>query len=159
MKKLNQLLLALMLSVGVSTIANAGSHKHWHHKHIKHKPSHPVCIVCQECPDPKKCQVAKLRQHRTHGTASWYGPGFHGRRTASGERFNQHALTAAHKTLPLGSRVMVRNLENDETVIVTINDRGPFVRGRIIDLSRAAAKAIGLASTGTVEITMVKLPG
>lgn len=159
MNKLNQLLLVVMLSVGVSTIANAGSHRHWHHTHTKHKSGHPVCIICQECPDPKKCQVAKSRQHRTHGTASWYGPGFHGRRTASGERFNQHALTAAHKTLPLGSRVMVRNLENDETVIVTINDRGPFVRGRIIDLSRAAAKAIGLASTGTVEITMVKLPG
>lgn len=89
------------------------------------------------------------------GTASWYGPGFHGRKTASGERFNQHGLTAAHKTLPLGSRVKVTNLANGHSVIVRINDRGPYTRGRIIDLSRGAKNAIGMGSTGKVSIARI----
>ena len=91
--------------------------------------------------------------YQTTGRASWYGPGFNGHRTASGERFNKHALTAAHKTLPLHSRVLVTNLANNESVVVKINDRGPFVRGRVIDLSQAAARAIGIRGVGTVEIT------
>ena len=151
MKKLTQSLLVALLFVVTTTVASAGNHKHWHHRHVKHKDSTIKCMLCQSCPDPLKCQVAQTR--KIHGKASWYGPGFHGRRTASGERFNQHALTAAHKTLPLGTHVMVRNLANDETVIVKINDRGPFVRGRVIDLSKAAAQAIKLAGTGPVEIT------
>ena len=78
------------------------------------------------------------------GRASWYGPGFHGRRTASGERYDQNALTAAHRTLPLGSEVHVTNVTNGKSVRVRINDRGPFVRGRVIDLSRGAAKQLGI---------------
>ncbi len=91
------------------------------------------------------------------GIASWYGPGFHGRRTASGERFDTHDLTAAHRTLPFGSLVEVRNRDSGKTVRVRINDRGPFVHGRIIDLSHAAARAIGLVGPGTarVEIRVV----
>ena len=69
------------------------------------------------------------------GGASWYGPGFHGKRTASGERFNTHALTAAHRSLPFGSRVQVTNERTGRSVVVRINDRGPFVGGRVIDLS------------------------
>jgi len=76
--------------------------------------------------------------------ASWYGPGFHGRKTASGERFNQHALTAASRTLPFGTRVKVRNLKNGKTCTVKINDRGPFVKGRGIDLSHEAARRLGI---------------
>src|SRR5512140_3075118 len=76
------------------------------------------------------------------GTASWYGPGFVGRETANGEIFDQDAMTAAHKTLPLGARVRVINLQNALTVEVRINDRGPYIADRIIDLSYAAAKAI-----------------
>lgn len=72
------------------------------------------------------------------GMASWYGPGFHGKTTASGESYNMHALTAAHKTLPFGSKVKVTNLKNNKSTTVTINDRGPFIRGRIIDLSKKA---------------------
>ncbi|WP_293116750.1 septal ring lytic transglycosylase RlpA family protein [Moorena sp. SIO4G3] len=83
------------------------------------------------------------------GVASWYGSAFHGRRTASGERFNQYALTAAHRTLQFGTRVKVTNLRNGRSVIVRINDRGPNVRGRIIDLSRGAARIIGLVRSGT----------
>jgi len=77
------------------------------------------------------------------GLASWYGPKFHGKLTASGEVFNQEKFTAAHPTLPWGSRVKVINLDNGKSVDVRINDRGPFGRGRIIDVSRAAAKALG----------------
>lgn len=95
------------------------------------------------------------------GVASWYGPGFDGRRTASGERFDRHALTAAHRTLPHGTRVIVTNLENGRSVTVRINDRGPFARGRIIDLSYGAARAIGMIPTGTakVRLTVVGAPG
>ncbi|MBN8531835.1 MAG: septal ring lytic transglycosylase RlpA family protein [Alphaproteobacteria bacterium] len=78
------------------------------------------------------------------GLASWYGPGFHGNRTANGERFNQEETTAAHKTLPLPSMVRVTNLENGEELVVRVNDRGPFVAGRIIDLSKKSAELLGI---------------
>lgn len=74
----------------------------------------------------------------SQGLASWYGPGFHGRLTASGTRYNMWVMTAAHKTLPFGSKVAVTNVANGKMVIVTITDRGPFVKGRVIDLSKAA---------------------
>ena len=82
------------------------------------------------------------------GVASWYGPGFHGRLTANGEKFNMHELTAAHKTLPFGTRVLVHNPRTGKEVVVRINDRGPFIKGRVIDLSKAAAKALGIKSRG-----------
>lgn len=88
------------------------------------------------------------------GEASWYGPGFHGRRTASGEVFNQEALTAAHRTLPFGTLVRVTNLNNESQVVVRINDRGPFTGGRILDLSAAAAREIGLQHTGVGQIRL-----
>jgi rare lipoprotein A len=87
--------------------------------------------------------------------ASWYGPGFHGRLTASGERFNTGALTAAHKSLPFGARVRVVNLNNGRSVVVRINDRGPFIRGRVIDLSKAAAQAIGMSGLARVSLARV----
>jgi rare lipoprotein A len=86
------------------------------------------------------------------GTASYYGGTFRGRLTASGERFNQEALTAAHKTLPLGTRVRVTNLRNGESVEVKINDRGPYVRGRIIDLTKGAARELGMLRSGTAKV-------
>ena len=89
------------------------------------------------------------------GMASWYGPGFHGRRTANGERFNTHALTAAHRTLPFGSRVRVTNKTNGRSIVVRINDRGPFVGGRVIDLSNASARAIGVA--GVTQVVVARL--
>lgn len=88
------------------------------------------------------------------GRASWYGPDYHGRQTASGERYNMFALTAAHRTLPFGTLVRVENRENGREVIVRINDRGPFVHGRIVDLSYAAARAIGMSRAGEVKIRM-----
>ena len=93
------------------------------------------------------------------GTASWYGPGFHGRETASGEPFDQYALTAAHRTLPLGTEATVTNLETGQSVQVTINDRGPYVKGRHLDLSRAAATQIGLTKKGIGKVKIeVKRP-
>ena len=89
---------------------------------------------------------------RQTGLASWYGAAFHGRRAADGSRFNMHAFTAAHKTLPLGSIVRVTNLRNGKSCIVKITDRGPFVPGRVIDLSSAAAKEIGMLSSGISKV-------
>ncbi len=92
------------------------------------------------------------------GVASWYGPGFHGNLTANGERYDQNAFTAAHRTLPLGSIVRVTSLTNGRSVTVRVNDRGPFVKGRILDLSRAAAQFIDMAGKGIDEVE-VRLQG
>ncbi|MBA3595359.1 MAG: septal ring lytic transglycosylase RlpA family protein [Polaromonas sp.] len=89
------------------------------------------------------------------GKASWYGPRFNGRRTASGERYNMHEMTAAHKTLPFGTMVRVRSLVNGKEVEVRITDRGPFSRGRVIDLSRAAAEAIGMMGLGVKDVLLL----
>lgn len=89
------------------------------------------------------------------GVASWYGPGFNGKLTASGKRFNTHALTAAHKSLPFGTRVKVTNLNNDKSVIVVINDRGPYVRGRIIDLSQSAKNHLSMGGTAKVSLEVL----
>ena len=86
--------------------------------------------------------------------ASWYGPGFHGNHTASGEVYDMNELTAAHKTLPLGSIAVVRSMTNGRTVTVRINDRGPFVRGRVLDLSYAGAKALEMVGSGTAEVEL-----
>ena len=95
-----------------------------------------------------------------YGNASWYGKSFHGRKTASGQIFNQNALTGANRTLPFGSVVRVTNLRNGKHVDVTINDRGPFIKGRIIDISRAAAREIGIIHHGVtrVRVNLVYIP-
>lgn len=86
------------------------------------------------------------------GVASWYGPNFHGKKTANGETFNMNELTAAHRTLPFNTRVRVDNVENGRSVIVRINDRGPYVGNRVIDLSREAASRLGMIQTGTAAV-------
>jgi rare lipoprotein A len=86
------------------------------------------------------------------GVATWYGPGFAGKRTANGERFNPHAMTAAHRTLPFGTRVAVTNERTGRSVIVRVNDRGPFGRGLVIDLSKSSAQAIGMAGSAPVSL-------
>jgi rare lipoprotein A len=93
------------------------------------------------------------------GMASWYGGKFQGRKTANGETFDTNKLTAAHKTLPFGTIVKVVNLQNDESVEVRINDRGPFVEGRIIDLSRAGADAIGMVCSGVAPVRLEIVSG
>lgn len=88
------------------------------------------------------------------GVASWYGPGFHGNKTANGERYDMHQLTAAHRTLPLGSIAVVRSMSTGRQVTVRINDRGPFARGRVLDLSLAGAQALEMTGSGTDEIEL-----
>lgn len=89
--------------------------------------------------------------------ASWYGVPYHGRRTASGEIYNMHAMTAAHRSLPFGTRVKVCNKSNNRCAVVRINDRGPYVHGRDIDLSKAAADAIGLTGRGVGRVSINRL--
>lgn len=91
------------------------------------------------------------------GAASWYGPGFHNRLTANGERFNMHALTAAHKTLPFGTIVRVVSPQTGKSVVVRINDRGPYAKGRIIDLSSGAADRLGLKGHGVTRVMLYKV--
>ena len=90
------------------------------------------------------------------GKASWYGPRFHGRRTANGERYDMHAFTAAHKTLPFGTRLRVRSVHTGKEVVVRINDRGPYKHQRIIDLSRAAMVALGTLERGVTEVELLR---
>lgn len=93
------------------------------------------------------------------GEASWYGPGFHGNRTASGEVYDMEALTAAHRELPFGARVRVLNVDNGKQTQVRINDRGPFARGRVLDVSRAAARELGMIGSGTARVRIEVLKG
>jgi rare lipoprotein A len=95
------------------------------------------------------------------GVASWYGPGFQGNKTANGERYDMHQLTAAHRTLPLGSIAVVRSMSTGRQVTVRINDRGPFARGRVLDLSLAGAHALGMTGAGTdrIELRVVGYQG
>jgi rare lipoprotein A len=94
---------------------------------------------------------------RQEGIASWYGPDFHGKRTSSGETYDMHGMTAAHKTLPLGTLVRVRNLQNQRTVELRVNDRGPFVGSRVIDLSYEAARQLGVIGPGTAAVEVVAI--
>ena len=103
---------------------------------------------------------AKQIIHKLNGTASWYGyesgPRYrHKPKTASGEIFSPYKLTAAHKTLPFGTKVLVTNIDNKKSVLVTINDRGPYVRGRVVDLSKSAAMKIGIKGTQKVSMQIV----
>jgi len=101
--------------------------------------------------------VRNAKGFKQSGVASWYGKKFHGKKTANGEVYDMYKISAAHKTLPFGTWVIVHNHENNKKIKVRINDRGPFVEGRIIDLSYAAAKAIGIAGPGTARVHIVAL--
>lgn len=114
-----------------------------------------VILVTLACAAPS---LAGKKAYTEEGLASWYGKKFQGKKTASGEKFDMHKLTAAHRTLPFGTRVKVTRIDNGKNVVVKINDRGPFVEGRIIDLSKAAAKKLDMINTGVarVRIKVVK---
>ena len=124
------------------------------------------CALRQETPPPPpvapqaKEEVPKPEGPKVEqvGNASWYGPAQDGKETASGETFDQNALTAAHPTLPLGTIAVVTNLETGKSVEVTINDRGPYAKGRKIDLSRAAAQRIGMTKKGVTRVKIVATP-
>lgn len=100
------------------------------------------------------CSTWKVREVSQSGIASWYGQKFQGRTTASGEKFDMHQLTAAHPSLPFGTHVRVKNRNNGKSVRVRINDRGPFTKGRIIDLSFAAAEKIGMIQSGEAPVDL-----
>ncbi|MFN0126350.1 MAG: septal ring lytic transglycosylase RlpA family protein [Verrucomicrobiales bacterium] len=102
-----------------------------------------------EAPEPS----GKWRQYET-GIASWYGGRWHGRKTANGERYDQNSMTAAHKRLPFNTRVRVTNLRTGQSAIVRINNRGPYIRGRVIDVSRAAAQKIGIQRGGVGRVKL-----
>lgn len=102
------------------------------------------------------CAILCLEGAAQAEVATYYGQEFAGRRTASGEKFNPRDLTAAHRTLPFGTRVRVTNSRNGRSIIVRINDRGPFAKGRAIDLSSGAARAIGMGGTGNVRMEVIR---
>lgn len=104
--------------------------------------------------------LKKVSSFSQTGSASWYGSQFHGRKTASGERYNMHAMTAAHKTLPIPSYARVTNLANGKSVVVRINDRGPFHGSRVMDVSKAAASKLGFINKGTAKVRVEQIvPG
>jgi len=105
----------------------------------------------------KYTPIASASGFMQTGIASWYGSKFHGRKTSNGEIYNMYAMTAAHKTLPMNTWVSVHNLKNNRKIVVRINDRGPFIRGRIIDLSYTGAKRIGIVDSGTVKVRITAL--
>jgi rare lipoprotein A len=102
-----------------------------------------------------KYDASENENYYQKGYASWYGREFDGRKTASGEKYNMNKLTAAHKTLPFGTKILVKNLENDKTVTVTVNDRGPYKDNRILDLSYSAAKKLGIVSSGEANVGII----
>jgi rare lipoprotein A len=117
----------------------------------------PIATIPSSPETEEALPLAKIPEYRQPtvvetGLASWYGPRFHGKRTASGEVFNQNDFTAAHRTLPWGSKVKVTNIANGKSVEVRINDRGPFGKGRIIDVSRAAARVLGIVGSGITTV-------
>jgi rare lipoprotein A len=117
-----------------------------------------IALVASCSARTKHVRAKPVRAKRMgHAVASWYGPKFHGRLTASGERYDMDAMTCAHKKLPFGSRLKLKSVENGKTVVVVVNDRGPFVRGRDIDLSRAAAKKLGIIGPGTGKVKVYYL--
>lgn len=119
-----------------------------------------IVAFLASCGGPKKSRgVLGARGYTERGEASWYGRKFHGRTTANGERYDMHSLTAAHKTLPFGVVVEVTNLHNGRSVEVRINDRGPFKKGRIIDLSYAAARELEMIGPGVVPVRVVVIGG
>jgi len=125
--------LVLMAALGVSLMAGSSA------------MAEQKDLVIKEC---KSTQVVGI------GKASWYGPGFHGRKTANGEIFNMNDMTAAHKTLPLGTKIQVENEATGETLVVRINDRGPYIKGRVLDLSKHAAVRLGLEEQGVGRVVM-----
>ena len=115
----------------------------------------PACG--RRAPSPVPVTASSIPAGGSHeaGIASWYGPGFHGRTTANGETYDMYAMTAAHKTLPFETWVRVVNLDNSESTVVRINDRGPFIEGRVIDLSRTAAEDISMVGPGTARVQLL----
>lgn len=127
------------------------------------EPAETGDVILPSQPQQARTTAGADRRHSrllqvVNGAASWYGPGFYGRQTASGERLRKGTFTAAHRTLPFGTRVRVTNLENGRTVVVRINDRGPFRAHRVIDLAHGAASELKMMRSGEVPVRLEVLP-
>ncbi len=147
------LVLFVLLSLGCSSPAQ-GETKRSSPQKI-HLETYPTSKTYQEKSHNKK--LSKLKNtFQQMGKASWYGEKFHGRKTANGESFNMNAMTAAHRTLPFGTKVEVTDLDSGKKVIVRINDRGPYSGGRIIDLSKKAASKLGIIKKGVARVHIKK---
>ncbi len=157
MNRIHDLLLAVVLIVPLSLIFSGCSQRSYratgHTSAARHKATMRTYRVRGKTYRPTYVSVNDTMR----GISSWYGPNFHGKQTSNGERYNMHAMTAAHKTWPMDTMVKVQNLKNGKSVVVRINDRGPFVSGRIIDCSYAAGKAIGLDRTGIAPVKLTVL--
>ncbi len=163
---------ATIIFTGCSTKSTSGSYiPYYGGSEKKNKTFKP--LGDQEIKNSKAMHRATMRPYKVHGKwyyptlakvgdvqtgiASWYGPNFHAKLTSNGEMYDMYAMTAAHKTLPMNSMVKVDNLENGKSVVVRINDRGPFITGRIIDLSNKAAHAINMVGKGTANVRVTVL--
>lgn len=174
-------ILTMLLSVVLSTAVQAKSngHKKHYHKHYsskyhttKHRKKYSNHLAKKRLHksgqsrkrvlerDPIETLIANDYSESKviqSGTASWYGPGFYGRKTASGEIFRKGELTAAHRTLPMGTKLRVTNKETGESVVVKVNDRGPFHGNRVIDLSHAAASTLGMIQSGVCSVKIERI--
>jgi rare lipoprotein A len=143
----------LTLAASAVCLSTGCLHRHRPPPPVSRRPPAPTVPPTKPTPAPPSAPIVQGEV----GIASWYGHPYHGRRTASGEIYNMYGMTAAHRTLPFGTQVRVHNLENGRDVAVRINDRGPFVEGRIIDLSFASAQAMGMPSTALVRLELLGL--
>lgn len=157
MNRIHDLLLAVVLIIPLSLVFSGCSQRSYHAtghtSAARHKATMRTYRVRGKTYRPTYVSVNDTMR----GISSWYGPNFHGKQTSNGERYNMHGMTAAHKTWPMDTMVKVQNLKNGKSVVVRINDRGPFVSGRIIDCSYAAGKAIGLDRTGIAPVKLTVL--
>lgn len=142
------IMLSIVCLLGFHNISNAQHHRKASHYQYSYVVKHHRYSVLSD---------SQAQQYSTNGTASWYGKDAQGKLTAMGTRFNMYAMTAASKVLPLGTKVRVTNLQNDKSVIVKINDRGPFSHNRIIDLSYAAAAKLGYQKHGLAKVKVTTL--
>lgn len=146
---MKQLILFCVCMFGIIFSTSAYSHTtHRQSKHKSHIAHHKPKRITHRIVPKQSSQTS----FKTVGNASWYGKRWNAKRTASGQLFNSHKLTAAHRSLPLGTKVLVKNMSTGKAVVVTINDRGPYVKNRIIDLSEAAAKQLHMKKTGVSKV-------
>lgn len=150
---MQRVLTQMVVTLAVLTTMGAAHGPNTVEKTPANQPNTPVQTATVVAPKPAK----KAKPYEI-GPASWYGKFFHGKQTASGETYNMYEMTAAHPELPLGTRVKVTNLHNEKSVIVRVNDRGPLVPGRIIDLSYGAAKELGFEEKGVQKVRLDIVP-
>jgi rare lipoprotein A len=157
-KALLKLVLLALVVIPFTSEAKQHAKQIRHHTilQVKAPKKAPKTLRAKHTIPVKSAKSVKAVNSGIDGIASWYGPRFHGHKTKSGEVYNQNALTAAHKSIPIGSLVQVTNVKNHKSVIVRINDFGPHVKGRIIDLSKRAADTIKIDGIGMVHLSIVK---